>query len=167
MTRKRLLYTFIALAILFVLAELTLLLPQFKPTNPLVTFQVNWDSPQTEAIFRESCADCHSNETIYPWYSYVVPIAWLVNNDVREGRKNFNISTGNIEEAEDIEDVVMDGEMPLAPYLITHPDAALTDEEKRLLIRGMENSLGDFDDDRDDRDDEREEDRRDDSEDDN
>jgi mono/diheme cytochrome c family protein len=159
MTRKRLLYAFIALGILFVLAELTLLLPQFKPTNPPVTFQVNWDSPQTEAVFRESCADCHSNETVYPWYSYVVPIAWLVNNDVREGREKFNISTGNIEEAEEIEDVVMDGEMPLAPYLITHPDAALTDEEKRLLINGMENSLGDFDDDdeREDRDDERDE----------
>jgi hypothetical protein len=156
MSKKRLLYGFIAFVGSFALAELTLLLPQFKPTNPPVTFQMDWDSSQTEAIFRESCMDCHSNETVYPWYSYVVPIAWFVNHDVREGREKFNISTGNLEEAEEIEEVVMEGEMPLAPYLITHPDAALTDEEKRLLITGMENSLGitDSDDDeRDDRDD--------------
>ena len=160
MSKKRLLYGFIALAVLFVLAELTLLHPQLKPTNPPVTFEVNWDSPQTEAIFRESCADCHSNETVYPWYSYVVPIAWLVNNDVREGREKFNISTGNLEDADEIEEVVMEGEMPLAPYLITHPDAALSDEEKVMLINGMENSLdlSEDNEDREDREDERDDD---------
>jgi hypothetical protein len=142
LNRKRLLYFFVSLAILFVLAELTLLLPAFRPTNPPITREIAWDSPQTDAIFKESCADCHSNKTNYPWYSYVVPIAWLVNRDVNEGRENFNISTGNIEEVEEIAELVMEGEMPLASYLISHPDAALTDEEKRLLINGMENSLG-------------------------
>jgi hypothetical protein len=142
LSKRNLLIGFVTLIVLFVLAELTLFLPQFRPENPPATYQVNWDSPQTEAIFRESCADCHSNETVYPWYSYVVPVAWLVNHDVQEGREKFNISTGNIEEAEEIEEKVLEGEMPLPNYLITHPDAVLTDEEKQLLITGMENSLG-------------------------
>ena len=61
-------------------------------TNPPVVTQVQWDSPQTQALFKRACADCHSNETVWPWYSYVAPVSWLVAHDVSEGRGRLNVS---------------------------------------------------------------------------
>jgi hypothetical protein len=50
-------------------------------------------SPEVAAILKRSCADCHSNQTIWPWYSYVAPVSWLVERDVRRGRDHMNLST--------------------------------------------------------------------------
>ena len=46
-------------------------------SNPPVTGEPAWDSPQTRAYAKQACFDCHSNETIWPWYSYVAPASWL------------------------------------------------------------------------------------------
>lgn len=62
-------------------------------TNPPVTTQLNWDSSQTQALFEQACKDCHSNETTWPWYSYVAPASWLVYYDVQRGRSELNLST--------------------------------------------------------------------------
>jgi hypothetical protein len=69
-------------------------------TNPQVTAQINWDSPQTQALFERACQDCHSNETTWPWYSYVAPASWLVYYDVQRGRSELNLSTFNTNSAE-------------------------------------------------------------------
>jgi hypothetical protein len=62
-------------------------------TNPPVTTQLKWDSPQTKALARRACMDCHSNETVWPWYSYVAPASWLIYYDVQKGRDALNFST--------------------------------------------------------------------------
>ena len=61
--------------------------------NPATTSQVQWDSVQTETLARQACMDCHSNETTWPWYSYVAPASWLTYYDVQRGRSEFNLST--------------------------------------------------------------------------
>jgi hypothetical protein len=69
---------------------------QFVPvnrTNPPVTTQINWDSPQTAALAKRACMDCHSNETVWPWYSYVAPASWLIYYDTERGRQQLNLST--------------------------------------------------------------------------
>src|SRR4026209_700520 len=66
-----------------------------SPGNPPVTYTINWDSPQTEKLARAACFDCHSNETRYPWYSSFAPVAWLGNQDINQGRKKMNFSTGS------------------------------------------------------------------------
>jgi len=69
---------------------------QFIPvsrTNPPVTTTMNWDSPQTEALFKRACADCHSNATVWPVYAYVAPVSWLISFDVTRGRSQLNFST--------------------------------------------------------------------------
>src|SRR5271157_4803619 len=48
--------------------------------------------PEVLAMFRRSCADCHSEATHYPWYSYVFPVSWLIQDDVIGGRKHLNFS---------------------------------------------------------------------------
>jgi len=69
---------------------------QFIPvnrTNPLVTTQLKWDSPQTQALARRACMDCHSDETRWLWYSYVAPASWLIYYDVQRGRSEMNLSS--------------------------------------------------------------------------
>ena len=119
-------------------------------TNPPVVTQVTWDSPQTEALFKRACADCHSNETVWPWYAYVAPVSWLVAHDVDEGRASLNISEldpGSPEYREMIEEVsevVLEGEMPKPIYFPTHPEARLTPEETQALAAGLQATLKNF-----------------------
>src|SRR5574340_945670 len=55
-------------------------------TNPPVTGEPRWDSPQTRALAARACFDCHSNETKWRWYSNIAPISWLIQRDVDSGR---------------------------------------------------------------------------------
>jgi mono/diheme cytochrome c family protein len=113
--------------------------------NPAVVTQVSWDSAETQALWTRACADCHSNETTWPWYSYVAPISWLVAHDVEEGRGKFNISALDANRLDklsrEISEVVGEGEMPMPIYLITHPEARLTSAEQETLIKGLQETL--------------------------
>ena len=121
------------------------LLPFGRPrTNPPVTAEPAWDSPRTRVLFFRSCADCHSNETRWPWYSRVAPVSWLVTKDVREGREHFNISEWNSpqDDAQEAAEMVQEGEMPPWFYLPTHPEAWYTDAERADLIAGLTATFG-------------------------
>ena len=63
-------------------------------TNPPVVSEPKWDSPQTRTLAKRACFDCHSNETVWPWYSNVPPISWLVVSDTVRGRASLNFSNG-------------------------------------------------------------------------
>jgi hypothetical protein len=63
-------------------------------TNPPVTGEPAWDSPKTRELAVRACYDCHSNQTVWPWYSHIAPISWLVQQDVDEGRRK-NGAGGN------------------------------------------------------------------------
>ncbi len=132
-----------------VLAGLIQLIPVDR-TNPPVVSQVKWDSAQTQALFKRACADCHSNETVWPWYSYVAPVSWLVSHDVSEGRSRFNISDLNPSSprysrmVNEIKRVVLEGEMPKAIYYPTHPEAVLTAEETQALANGLQSTLANY-----------------------
>ena len=116
--------------------------PEFKLDNPPVTHTVNWDSAETERLWNQTCADCHSNETVYPWYSYVAPVGWLVAHDTHEGRSELNISTNQNIDLEEMIESIREGEMPMPIYTITHPEARLTDAEKQMLINGLQATFG-------------------------
>jgi len=124
-------------------------------SNPPVIKEPNWNSPQTRAITKRACFDCHSNETVWPWYSNVAPVSWLINNDVTRGREHLNFSAWDVHPflpqgqgegiehqhgSEIIQEVLESGDMPPATYLLLHPEARLTDEELRILIEGLPKS---------------------------
>lgn len=116
--------------------------------NPPVGATVAWDSPRTEELVRRACWDCHSNETKWPWYSNVAPVSWLVARDVQEGREHFNISDATASSHshsghdESPSEPVREGQMPMPIYLLTHPEARLTDEERQQLIVGLDATFG-------------------------
>jgi len=113
-------------------------------TNPPVVAEPAWDSQQTRALAQRACFDCHSNETVWPWYSRIAPVSWLVRRDVDEGREKLNFSewgaakNDDRDEVDELAEVVQEGEMPLPIYLLMHPEAALTNAEKQELINGLE-----------------------------
>ncbi|MGB9752927.1 heme-binding domain-containing protein [Roseiflexus castenholzii] len=126
-----------------------LLLIQFIPygrdhTNPPVIAEPSWDSPQTRALFFRACADCHSNETTWPWYSNIAPASWLITRDVMTGRAEFNVSEWGRpdNEGDDAAKLVQNGEMPPWFYLPLHPEANLSPVERQQLINGLLATFG-------------------------
>jgi len=122
----------------------TLLVIQLVPygrdhTNPAVRAEPAWDSPDTRALAKRACFDCHSNETVWPWYSHVAPASWLVQHDVDEGRHHLNFSEFDRpqEHADHAAKMVREGEMPLWYYKPAHPQARLSQAEREALIAGL------------------------------
>ncbi len=112
-------------------------------TNPPVVTDVAWTTPEAASIARRACYDCHSNETVWPWYSRIAPVSWLVTYDVRKGRDELNFSLPLREPAElagEIAEVLREGEMPPQPYLMLHPEARLSAQEMHILITGAPGS---------------------------
>lgn len=109
--------------------------------NPSGGKPVKWDSPQTEHLFRRACADCHSNETVWPWYSRVAPVSWFVSGHVQDARADWNISTDSETDMEEVTHQIRRNKMPLPSYLWLHPEARLTEQEKTNLLQGLEKTL--------------------------
>lgn len=112
--------------------------------NPPVVQEPNWDSPETRAMAVRSCYDCHSNETVWPWYSSIAPMSWLVQRDVDRGRQKLNFSNiqASGDDLDELAEVVIEGEMPLPIYLPAHPNAKLTESERHQLAQGFTQTFG-------------------------
>ena len=96
-------------------------------------------------ILRTSCYDCHSNNTEYPWYSYIQPVRMFLDSHIKEGKENLNFSEfGNYSERkqgnklEEIVKQIKAEEMPLASYTMIHKNAILTQKNKKVLINWIE-----------------------------
>jgi hypothetical protein len=113
------------------------------PHNPPVGRPVAWDSPQTEALARRACMDCHSHETHWPWTTRVPGVGALIKSDVARGRAHLNFSTWDRpgDDADEAAEALAEGEMPLALYLRAHPNARLSPAERAALIAGLERTL--------------------------
>jgi hypothetical protein len=110
--------------------------------NPAVSVRIDWDSAETEQLTRAACFDCHSNETTYPWYAHIAPVSWLVSWDVNRGRQamNFSVDAPTDYDLADLEWHVTH-DMPPSIYVIMHPEANLTEDQKALLLAGFAASL--------------------------
>jgi Haem-binding domain len=94
----------------------------------------------------KSCFDCHSYRTKWPWYSNISPVVYLINRDVKEGRKHLNFSVWTdydkarmIKKLDGIVTEVKDGEMPMSIYLPMHPEAKISDTDAKMLMDWAKN----------------------------
>lgn len=125
-----------------------LLLIQLVPygrnhTNPTTIKEPNWNNQETREIAYRACFSCHSNETEWPWYSYIAPSSWLVQRDVDQARAVFNFSEwdGGAAMVNEMEEALLENKMPPIQYLLLHAEARLSVIEKQQLITGLLNSL--------------------------
>jgi mono/diheme cytochrome c family protein len=128
---------------------LAAVLIQFVPfgrthLNPPATREPSWNSPATRELFRRACFDCHSNQTVWPWYANVAPVSWLLQRDVNGGRTHLNFTEWDRPQrhAKDVAAEVKQSDMPPWFYLPLHAAARLTEAEKQALMDGAGKSLG-------------------------
>jgi hypothetical protein len=101
--------------------------------------------PRVAKILHRSCADCHSYETVWPWYSKISPLSWFVSRHVVKGREKLNFSEWSVpssDELEEIYDSVAKRKMPLASYTLLHPAARLSEADRQLLAAWIDGKLG-------------------------
>jgi len=123
---------------------------QFIPiekTNPPVTNEIQAPAA-VMAILKRVCYNCHSNETVWPWYSNYAPVSWLIASDVSEGREHINFSDWQslppekkAKNKKEIWKEVREGDMPPWIYTLEHSDAHLSDEDKSILKSWAEGTM--------------------------
>lgn len=112
------------------------------PTDPQKDFFSIVSAPDNiKTIVKDACYDCHSNETVYPWYTNLQPFAWSISSHIDNARKHLNFSAfadyGSDDRSHALEEVVevlQEDEMPLASYKLMHPEGRLNAETRQSLI---------------------------------
>ncbi len=138
------------LKIIVIIVVITFFVLQlFRPdrTNPPIveaeTLEAATALPaDVQAVLSRSCYDCHSHNTLFPWYSNVSPFSWFLADHIEEGRNEINFSVWNtyseekkIWKLEEICEQVESKAMPLPSYLWIHRDAVLEEQERKLLCQ--------------------------------
>lgn len=139
--KKILFYVVIPLLLIFVFIQF------FNPTKNIseeeeahLLINYSFDTELKE-ILTNACMDCHSNNTNYLWYHNIAPVSFIINNHIKEGKKELNLSEWEDLDAlerigilDEISDVVTDHTMPLKAYALMHKKAQLTSEEREKIV---------------------------------
>jgi hypothetical protein len=133
---------FVGLAVVFIFMQFFTI----DKTNPPVEAgvdMVNVEQVPTDVagILKTSCYDCHTYESVYPWYTNVAPVSWWIKKHIDEGRDELNFSEWGSyslrrkdHKLDEIVEMIDEEEMPLPSYLIAHGDASLSTEQKAQLV---------------------------------
>jgi hypothetical protein len=130
-----------AILLLFLILQLFRIDKKNPPSTPGCDFlQVVQPPAEIAAMIKTGCYDCHSNETVYPWYSNIAPVSWLLKSHISEGREQINFSEwGNYQpgkrghKLDECKEMVEKGEMPLSGYTLLHPAAKFSPEQRETL----------------------------------
>ena len=132
-----------AIAIVAALIVVQFIRPDFTnpPVNDAETLEASVQVPENiRAVMKRSCSDCHTNTTVYPWYSQISPVSWWLKNHIDEGRRELNFSVWatyqpkrKAKKLEEVCEQINEKEMPLPSYTWVHRDAILSAEESKVL----------------------------------
>lgn len=133
----------ILLAILIVFAAIQFIQPGKNISNKILPADISkqFSIPENiQAVLKTACYDCHSNNTHYPWYSFIQPAAWWMASHIKNGKANLNFSEfGSYSthkqqsKLKSMANAINDGSMPISSYTIMHKNAKLSDENKKLI----------------------------------
>ena len=135
-----------------ILPALLLVIQVFRPerTNPKTASELSLagsDPPPAEVhqLLSSACFGCHSNQTVWPWYSGVAPFSWLVADDVKRARRSLNFSewqrydTGDKAHLmKEMRDILVEGDMPPWDYRLVHSEARLSQAQVSVLTKWAE-----------------------------
>jgi hypothetical protein len=138
---------YVALTLLVIIPAAQFIQPE--TVNPPVSPERSvWNDrrvdPRVGHILRRACADCHSHETTWPWYSRVSPASWFIARHVAKGRAKLNFSDWSgpsSDQLEEIYDSIAKNKMPLRSYLLMHPDARLSQYDRDILTAWADGKL--------------------------
>jgi hypothetical protein len=108
------------------------------------TFPMN---KQVSESLQRACYDCHSNNSRYPWYNNIQPVAWWLQHHINEGKSELNFNEfatytpqKQDHKIEEIAEAITDGWMPLGSYKFIHKESNLSEEEKQAIIAWVNES---------------------------
>ena len=143
---KKILYVFLAVIVI-----LQFIRPSRNQAAGPFPNDINTKFAMTDDVMsaiKTSCYNCHSNNTNYPWYANIQPIAWWLQNHVNEGKKELNFSEfatytvkRQTKKFKEIEEQITEGEMPLPNYTRIHKNAVLTEQQKEAIKKWCAESL--------------------------
>jgi len=144
----------ILLIIIIILIAIQFIRPAKNQSNDVLTTDIShvYTVPQNvSVILKKACNDCHTNNTVYPWYAQIQPVGWWLNHHIEEGKDELNFNEfgayavpRQYHKLEEVVEQVKEGEMPIWSYTLIHTNAKLTDEEKQTLInwaQGIRNTM--------------------------
>lgn len=116
--------------------------PEFYVNND---FLKHTDAPaEIGNVLKNSCYDCHSYQTKYPWYANLAPVSWMLKNHIDEARKHLNFSKWDeysIDKQnsliEECVEEIQSNEMPLSSYTLMHSNARLSSGSKQMLVEWL------------------------------
>ena len=134
--------------ILLALLMILILIQFYRPKRNISAQPMPNDVSQVYAvpadvhtIINKACADCHSNNTRYPWYAEIQPVRWWLDDHIEEGKKELNFNEfktysprRQYNKLQQTVKQIKEGEMPLSSYTLIHANARLTDTEKQTLF---------------------------------
>ncbi len=136
---KIILYVVILALIIIQFIPVNHSVPQTKPADEF--FAVVKASNEVQTLVKSACYDCHSYETVYPWYDHVAPVKFVLNHHVQEGREELNFSIWNTytpkkasHKAKETVETLEEKSMPMKSFTLTHPEARLTVTQREVLI---------------------------------
>jgi len=104
-------------------------------------------SEEVKSLLQQTCYDCHSNNTVYPWYNNVAPVSYWIADHIKDGKKHLNFSDWEnyspkkaAYKLQEVAEMVTDGSMPLKEYTWTHDTAKLTEAQRKAIIEWAERS---------------------------
>ena len=139
-----------ALKLLFALAVIAVLVGEVELEQRADIEARNHELPllfnsEPAKVLVRACGNCHSNHTDWPWYSHVAPVSWWIARHVREGRERLDFSEWATYSAwqrrdklESICGLISTGRMPPRLYNSMHPEAKLTEKEKKAVCAWVE-----------------------------
>jgi cytochrome c551/c552 len=144
----------ILLIIIIILIAIQFIRPAKNQSNDVLTSDIShvYTVPQNvSVILKKACNDCHTNNTVYPWYAQIQPVGWWLNHHIEEGKDELNFNEfgayavpRQYHKLEEVVEQVKESEMPIWSYTLIHTNAKLTDEEKQTLInwaQGIRNTM--------------------------
>ncbi|MCE2611856.1 heme-binding domain-containing protein [Flavobacteriaceae bacterium D16] len=140
----------IAFALLVVFIGMQFYQPEknIDNNNHLEVFLTETNPPeQVRMVLKQACYDCHSNNTVYPWYNNIAPVSYWLADHVDHGKGDLNFSDWAAysvkkkdHKLEEVVEVIEGNEMPLEEYSWTHAEARLTEAQRKALIEWAENT---------------------------
>ena len=136
---KKILFSLLAVIVIIQFFRIDKTNPPVDPVLDMIN--VVQVPTEIKSILKTSCYDCHSNKSVYPWYTNVAPLSWWIKEHIEHGREELNFSEWGKysmkrkdHKLDEIVEMIEEDEMPLPSYLIAHGDARLTAAQKALLV---------------------------------
>ena len=134
----------IILALLFFWLAIQVISPTRNRNKHLLASDITSTLPVPDSVLSllsVACYDCHSNNTRYPWYAKVQPVAWMMANHVKEGKADLNFSEfgtyskrKQANKLRSLSESLQEGSMPLSSYTLIHKDAKLLETQRKIII---------------------------------